>query len=73
MGKCWGKLVKMAKPNQNRAVDLPTIGVATIQQAKAAGLRGIAVESGSTQILDQKTVIEAADAAGLYLVGVQPL
>jgi UDP-2,3-diacylglucosamine hydrolase len=68
-----GVLVKMAKPNQNRAVDLPTIGVATIQQAKAAGLQGIAVESGSTQILDQKAVIKAADEAGLYLIGVQPL
>jgi len=67
-----GVLVKMAKPNQSRAVDLPTIGVATIQQVKAAGLRGIAIESGSTQILDQNAVIKAADAAGLYLVGVQP-
>jgi len=65
-----GVLVKMAKPDQSRAVDLPTIGVATIQQAKAAGLCGIAVESGSTQILDQKAVIKAADEAGLYLVGV---
>ncbi len=68
-----GVLVKMAKPEQSRAVDLPTIGVATIHQAQAAGLRGVAVESGSTQILDQKAVIKAADAAGLYLVGVPPL
>jgi DUF1009 family protein len=67
-----GVLVKMAKPGQSRAVDLPTIGVATIHQAKAAGLRGIAVEAGSTQILDQKAVIKAADEAALYLVGVQP-
>jgi len=67
-----GVLVKMAKPNQSRAVDLPTIGLATIHQAKAAGLRGIAVEAGSTQILDQKAVVEAADAAGLYLIGVNP-
>lgn len=68
-----GVLVKMAKPQQNRAVDLPTIGVATIHQAKAAGLRGIAVEAGSTQILDQKAVVKAADEAGLYIVGVKPL
>lgn len=67
-----GVLVKMAKPGQSRVVDLPTIGMATVQQAKRAGLRGIAVESGSTQILDQRAVIKAADEAGLYLVGVAP-
>jgi hypothetical protein len=67
-----GVLVKMAKPHQSRAVDLPTIGVATIHQVEAAGLRGLAVEAGSTQILDQKAVVQAADAAGLYLIGVLP-
>ena len=67
-----GVLVKMAKPQQNRAVDLPTIGVKTVHQAHSAGLRGIAIEAGSTQILDQDAVVEAADKAGLYLVGIDP-
>ena len=67
-----GVLVKMAKPQQSRTVDLPTIGVATIHQAKVAGLRGIAIEAGSTQILDQKAVVQAADEAGLYLIGILP-
>ncbi|MCE3230131.1 MAG: hypothetical protein K0R52_59 [Alphaproteobacteria bacterium] len=67
-----GVLVKMAKPHQSQAVDLPTIGVATVHQAKAAGLRGIAVEARSTQILDQKAVVQAADEVGLYLVGLLP-
>lgn len=66
-----GVLVKMAKPHQNRDVDLPTIGVATVHQAKAAGLKGIAIEAGSAQILDQETVVKEADASGLYLVGVK--
>lgn len=65
-----GVLVKMAKPHQSRQVDLPTIGVNTIQQAQDAGLRGIAVEAGVTQVLDQQAVIQAADAAGLYLIGI---
>lgn len=65
-----GVLVKMAKPNQSQLVDLPTIGVATIHQAKAAGLRGIAIEAGLTQILNQQAVVQAADEAGLYLVGI---
>ncbi|MBM3468291.1 MAG: LpxI family protein [Alphaproteobacteria bacterium] len=66
-----GVLVKMAKPHQSRAVDLPTIGVSTVHQAHKAGLCGIAIEAGSTQILDKQAVIEAADAAGLYLVGIR--
>ena len=65
-----GVLVKMAKPRQSRIVDLPTIGAATLHQAQAIGLRGIAVEAGMTQILDREAVVKAADAAGLYLVGV---
>ncbi|MBM3632751.1 MAG: LpxI family protein [Alphaproteobacteria bacterium] len=65
-----GVLIKMAKPNQSRMADLPTIGVATIHQAQAAGLSGIAIEAGSTQILDQNAVIAAADKAGLFLIGV---
>ena len=65
-----GTLVKMAKPQQSRIADLPTIGESTIHQAQAIGLRGIAIEAGATQILDRDNVLKAANAAGLYLVGV---
>ena len=33
-------------------------------------LRGIAVEAGGTLVVDRDRVIAAADAAGLFLVGV---
>jgi DUF1009 family protein len=65
-----GVLVKMAKPNQSQIVDLPTIGVHTVHQAKEAGLRGIAVEAGLTQVLDKEKVVQAANEAGLYFIGV---
>jgi hypothetical protein len=65
-----GVLVKMSKPNQSRNIDLPTIGLATINQAKSASLEGIAIEAGTTQILDRDAVIKAADEAGLFLVGI---
>lgn len=64
-----GILVKSMKPGQERRVDLPTIGVTTIALALEAGLRGIAVEAGSTLIVDQAAVIAAADAGGLFLSG----
>lgn len=66
-----GVLVKLVKPGQDRRVDLPTIGVATVEGVQAAGLRGIAVEAGGTQILDRAAVAAAADTAGLFVVGVR--
>lgn len=64
-----GVLVKMAKPEQERRVDLPTIGVTTVQRVASAGLAGIVVEAGRSLIVDRPTVVAAADAAGLFLVG----
>lgn len=66
-----GVLVKTAKPGQERRADLPAIGPSTIAAAVAAGLRGIAVEAGATLVLDREAVIEAADRAGIFVVGVK--
>ena len=67
-----GVLVKLRKPGQERRADLPTIGVATVQAAAAAGLRGIAVEAGGTLVVDAPAVTVAADRAGLFLIGIAP-
>ena len=67
-----GVLVKIAKPGQERRADLPTIGVRTVRAAAAAGLRGIAVEAGSTLVIDHAGVVAAADEAALFVVGVEP-
>jgi len=64
-----GVLVKLAKPAQDRRVDLPTIGVATVEKAAAAGLAGIALEAGATLVLDRAGVVAAADDAGLFVEG----
>lgn len=66
-----GVLVKTSKPQQDRRLDLPTIGVATVVNAHAAGLRGIAVEAGASLIVDRTAVAEAADRLGLFVVGVR--
>lgn len=66
-----GVLVKVATPGQERRVDLPTIGPDTVAQAAEAGLAGIAVEAGGALILDRREVARAADAAGLFVVGVR--
>lgn len=65
-----GVLVKLVKPGQDRRTDLPTIGPRTVSAAAAAGLRGIAYEAGGTLVTDCAGCIAAADAAGLFLLGV---
>ncbi len=67
-----GVLVKMKKPNQERRIDLPTIGVDTVEHAAAAGLRGIAIEAGGTLVVDREEVVRRADAAGLFVIGIRP-
>lgn len=67
-----GVLVKLAKPQQDHRVDLPTIGLKTIEAATQAGLRGIAVSAGSCQIVDTEAVKQAAKDANLFLLGITP-
>ena len=65
-----GVLAKAPKPIQERRVDLPTIGLATLQRAAKAGLAGIAGEAGGLLVLDREAVIQTADELGLFIVGV---
>ncbi len=67
-----GVLVKRPKPTQERRVDLPTIGVRTIELADQAGLAGVAVEADGALVVDRDGVIAAADAAGLFVYGFSP-
>ncbi len=67
-----GVLVKLVKPGQDRRADLPTIGLRTVQAARAAGLRGIAYEGEGALFADRAAAVDAADAAGLFLLGLDP-
>ncbi len=68
-----GVLVKLVKPGQDRRADLPTIGPGTIAAASAAGLRGVAFEAGGTILAERQASVAAADAAGLFLLGLRPV
>ena len=67
-----GVLVKLVKPGQDRRTDLPTVGPETLRGAAAAGLRGVAFEAGGTILAERDAAIAAADAAGLFLLGLGP-
>ncbi len=70
-GAPGGVVVKVSKPEQEKRADLPTIGPSTIKAASAAGLRGVAVEAGGALIIDREGVVKAADAAGIFVMGVK--
>ena len=62
-------LIKIKKPDQDRRVDLPTIGTRTVELAAECGYSGIAVETGQTLIINKEQVIKLADKYGLFIVG----
>ncbi|HEX4180795.1 MAG TPA: UDP-2,3-diacylglucosamine diphosphatase LpxI [Caulobacteraceae bacterium] len=65
-----GVLAKTPKPIQERRVDMPTIGVATVMAAAHAGLAGIVGEAGGLLVVDRQAVIQRADDLGLFIFGV---
>ncbi|VBB69435.1 UDP-2,3-diacylglucosamine pyrophosphatase [invertebrate metagenome] len=65
-----GVLVKVCKPSQERRADLPTIGITTLDNVAAAGLRGIAIEAGGTLVVNRQAVIERANRLGVFVVGI---
>lgn len=65
-----GVLVKVAKPMQDRRVDLPTIGIETLELAVKHGLQGVAVQANNVQIMQRKQVIEFANKQGLFVYGI---
>ncbi|MDH6294869.1 hypothetical protein SAMN03159422_00469 [Agrobacterium fabrum] len=65
-----GVLVKLCKPQQDIRADLPTIGIETVENAKKAGLAGIAVEAGRALVLDREAMLKAANEAGIFVCGI---
>lgn len=63
-------LVKTCKPQQDRDLDLPTIGPATARQCAEAGIKGIVVEAGATLITEREKLVEAADIAGIFVYAI---
>ena len=67
-----GVLVKIRKPEQDMRIDLPTIGVKTVENAFKSGLRGIAIHAGNALIVNEDEVIKCADEHGMFVIGINP-
>ena len=64
-------MIKVAKLDQDMRFDVPTIGLATVENLKAHGGACLAIEAGKVIMLDKSQLITAADRAGICVVGIQ--
>lgn len=64
-------LIKTAKPNQDMRFDVPTVGLRTIENLKRAGACCVAVGAGKVIILGKRQFLQAADAAGIVVMGMR--
>jgi DUF1009 family protein len=65
-------VVKVAKPKQDFRFDLPVVGLDSLVQFKAAGVKALALEAGSTLVFDRERFAADADAAGIAVAGFAP-
>ena len=66
-----GVLVKAPKRDQDMRLDMPAVGLKTIEGAKRAQLEGIALAAGRVLIVDRTAFARAADEAGLFVFGLE--
>ena len=64
-----GVLAKLAKPIQDLRLDMPTIGLQTINDVAAAGLCGIVARSQALLIVDKPAVFARAAELGVFIYG----
>lgn len=64
-------MVKIMKPGQDTRVDMPAIGIQTVEQLSKYGIGGIAVEAGGILVIERQAVIATADAAKIFIIGMK--
>lgn len=66
--KRGGVILKSAQINQDKRVDMPTIGPNTIKNVVKANLSGIAITANNVIVLDFQKVIEMIEDNNLYFI-----
>jgi DUF1009 family protein len=62
-------LVKVANAQQDMRMDVPTIGVTTLEKLAKARAACVAVEAGKTVLLEKSKVLELADRLKIAIIG----
>jgi DUF1009 family protein len=63
-----GIFAKMTKPKQDLRIDIPAIGVDTVRDIAAAGLKGIVVNAKTCFVIDRDKVIANANKANIFII-----
>ncbi|MBQ4130207.1 MAG: UDP-2,3-diacylglucosamine diphosphatase LpxI [Alphaproteobacteria bacterium] len=63
-----GVFAKMTKPNQDLRIDIPAIGVDTVNAVAAAHLRGIVVNTRTCFVVNKPAVIRQANKLGIFIL-----
>jgi UDP-2,3-diacylglucosamine hydrolase len=66
-------LVKVSRRRKHLLFDVPVAGPTTIEVMKECKARVLAVDAGRTLLLDREEMLNAANAAGIVVVGFEPL
>jgi len=64
-------VVKVSKPNQDFRFDIPCVGLRTIESCAAGKIAVLAVEAGSSLLLDKERILHEADEYGLCIAAVE--
>ena len=62
-------LIKVSNVKQDMRVDVPTVGLMTIERLHSAGGRCLVLEAGRTILLEKPKVLELADRLKIAIVG----
>ena len=65
---CRGVLVKFPKKKQDPRVDLPTVGLDTLKQCKAVGLKGVVLKHNKNIFLDKIKSIKFANKNKMFIL-----
>lgn len=68
--KSSGVFAKMTKPGQDLRIDIPAIGVDTVNAVAAAGLRGIVVNTKTCFVVNKEEVIKKANEKKIFIIAI---
>ncbi len=68
--KNGGVFAKMTKPGQDLTIDIPAIGVDTVNAVADAKLNGIVVNTKTCFVVDKDLVIKTANKRGIFIMAV---
>ena len=65
-----GILLKFPKSNQDLRVDLPTVGIKTINKCSKIGLKGVVVKANQNILLDKSKCIKIANKKNMFICAI---